>query len=85
MPSTVQHGVAMQPVESSQIEAIGHAAESSTLAIQFKGKNGPGSIYHYRNVDAELFKQFQSAESIGSQFYKHIKPFAEKFPYQKMS
>jgi hypothetical protein len=85
MSSTVQHGITMQPVTSSQIEAIGHAPATNTLAIQFKGRTGPGSIYHYQNVDAEQFKQFQAAESVGSHFYKHIKPFAEKFPYQKMS
>jgi hypothetical protein len=82
--SSIHHGITMTPVESSQIEAIGHAADTKTLAIQFKGKTGPGSIYHYQNVDAEQFKQFQESESVGSHFYKHFKPFAEKHPYQKM-
>lgn len=76
--------ITMQPVESSQIHAIGHAPETNTLAIQFKGKNGPTSVHHYDNVDAEQFAAFRSAESVGSHFYKHIKPFAEKFPYRKV-
>jgi hypothetical protein len=76
--------IALQLVESSQIHAIGHAPEANTLAIQFKSKGGPGSVYHYQNVDAEQFAAFSSAESVGSHFYKHIKPFADKFPYQKV-
>ncbi|MDY0975024.1 KTSC domain-containing protein [Massilia sp. CFBP9012] len=82
--STVLHGITVTPVESSRIVAIGHAPESNTLAIQFKRGDAAGPVYHYQNVDAEQFQQFQGAESIGSHFYKHIKPFAEKFPYQKM-
>lgn len=78
------HGIEMLPVDSSQIAAIGHNADNSTLAIQFKGRNGPGSVYHYQNVDAEAFEQFAASESIGSHFYKHIKPHADKFPFQKM-
>lgn len=84
MSSNIQHGINMQPVDSSQIEAVGHNPETNTLAIQFKSGAGPGSIYHYQNVDAETFAAFQSAESVGSHFYKHIKPHADKHPYQKM-
>jgi hypothetical protein len=78
------HGIEMLPVDSSQIAAIGHDTAGNTLAIQFKGRNGPGSVYHYQNVDAAAFEQFAAAESIGSHFYKHIKPHADKYPYQKM-
>jgi hypothetical protein len=77
--------ITMNPVESSQIEAIGHDAATNTLAIQFKGKAGPGSIYHYANFSAELFRDFRSAESIGSHFYKCIKPCSDRFPYVKVS
>ena len=44
------------PVESSQIAAIGHDADTNTLAVQFKAKGGPGSIYHYSGVDAKTFE-----------------------------
>jgi hypothetical protein len=78
--------IPMNAVESSQIAAIGHDPDTSTLAIQFSSKGDkPGSVYHYQNVDAELFREFAGAPSIGKHFYKHIKPFAEKFPYQKVS
>lgn len=77
--------IAMDAVDSSQIHSIGHDAASSTLAIRFKNKGGaPTSLYHYRNVSADDFAAFRAAESIGSHFYKHIKPFADKYPYVKV-
>lgn len=75
----------LNPVESSQIHAIGHSAETNTLAIQFKKKDGPGSVYHYANFTADDFAAFKGAESIGSHFGKHIKPAAEKHPFTKVS
>lgn len=78
--------IPLNPVESSQIAAIGHDPETSTLAIQFKGKgDAPGSVYHYQNFDAEQFRALSGAESIGSHFYQHIKPASDKHPYQKIS
>jgi hypothetical protein len=75
----------MDSIESSQIDAIGYDAETQTLAIQFKAKGAaPGSLYHYSNVDAALFAEFSSAESIGSFFYKNIKPFKDKYPYARI-
>lgn len=83
---TIEHPViALQPVESSQLAAIGYHAETQTLAIQFKGKNGPGSIYHYANFTAEDFAAFLAAESQGSHFKRIIKPAQDKFPYVKVS
>lgn len=77
--------ITMDSIESSQIDAIGHDADSQTLAIQFKAKGtAPGSVYHYANIDAALFAEFSSAESIGSYFYKFIKPFPEKYPYVRI-
>lgn len=76
--------IEMQPVESSQIAAIGHHAESNTLAIQFTSKTGAGSTYRYQNFTAEDFAAFKGAESVGKHFYAHIKPFAEKHPYEKI-
>ncbi|NOV25924.1 KTSC domain-containing protein [Cupriavidus necator] len=77
--------IAMQPVDSSQIHSIGHDAETGRLAIRFKNKAGEAtSLYHYSNVTAEEFAAFSGAESIGSHFYKHIKPFSEKYPYAKV-
>lgn len=75
----------MHTVESKQIHAIGHDAETNTLAIRFKNWKGEvTSLYHYENFTAEDFEAFKSAESIGSHFGKHIKPFAKKYPYTQI-
>lgn len=75
----------MKPVESSQIHSIGHEPKAGILAIRFKAKDGsPTSLYHYRNVTVDDFAAFSAAESVGSHFYKHIKPFADKYPYERI-
>lgn len=77
--------IPLTAVSSSQIEALGHDPATNTLAIQFKGKGDkPGSIYHYANVTPDLFEAFKGAKSIGSHFYAHIKPHADKFPYRRI-
>jgi len=77
--------ITLDAVESSQIAAIGYDAGSQTLAIQFKGKGDqPGSVYHYSNFTLEDWEIFHGAESIGSHFYKNIKPFKDKYPYVKI-
>ena len=73
--------ITMQPVKSSQLEAIGHDAVTEILAIRFKG----GAIYHYSNVDAAVFANLRDAESVSSYFGKFIKPFPDRFPYQKQA
>jgi hypothetical protein len=81
----VTQQITMDAIESSQIEAIGFDADTQTLAIQFKAKGAaPGSLYHYSNVTAEDFAAFRDAESIGSHFYKNIKPFKDKYPYVRI-
>ncbi|RQZ08932.1 KTSC domain-containing protein [Burkholderia stagnalis] len=82
--TTAPH-IPVQEVESSQIHAIGHDAATNKLAIRFRNKAGePSSLYYYENVDAETFEAFRSAESVGSFFYKTIKPFPDRFPYQRI-
>lgn len=77
--------VPLKEVDSSQIHSIGHDGATNTLAIRFKTKDGaPSSLYHYSNVSAEDFSAFERAESIGSHFYKNIKPLKDKYPYQKV-
>jgi hypothetical protein len=78
--------ITLHPVESSQINAIGHDAETNTLAIQFKSWKGDvGATYHYANFTAEDFAAFKGAESLGKHFGKSIKPFADKYPYTKVA
>jgi hypothetical protein len=77
--------IALEPVESSQIHAVGFDPVTNRLAIQFKSKAGPGSIYHYRNFTADDFAAFRAAESLGAHFGKFIKPEAEKYPFEKVA
>lgn len=80
--NTTTSAITMDEVESSQIFAIGYHAETSTLAIRFKTKDGePAALYHYEQVTPEDFKAFRDAASIGSYFYRHIKPYDVKYPY----
>ncbi|KGD52022.1 KTSC domain protein [Burkholderia pseudomallei] len=83
--TTVPH-IPLQEVESSQIHAIGHDPATNTLAIRFKSRvtGAPRSLYHYANFTAEDFAAFRDAESIGSHFGKHIKPYDKKHPYTKV-
>lgn len=70
----------LTPVQSSQINAIGHSAAAKVLRIEFKN----GDLYEYQNITTEIFDALKNAPSIGSHFYKHIKPFKDKFPYAKL-
>ncbi len=72
-------------VESSQISGVGHDSSTQTLGVRFKaGKRSAASEYHYSNVSNELFTQLVNAESVGSYFGQHIKPFADLYPYRKI-
>lgn len=77
----MKHNIELQPVSSSQIEAIGHDPQTNTLAIRFARG---GSLYHYRNFSVEQFKELSEAESVGSFFYKRIKADPESFPYTRI-
>ena len=70
----------LYPVESSQVNAIGHDEATQTLAVQFK--HGAGAIYHYPGVSRETFEAFKGAESIGKYFGQHLKhmPFTKYRP-----
>ena len=76
--------IALEPVESNQVGAIGYDEATKTLAVQFK--RGARAIYHYPNVERETFEAFKGAESIGTYFGQHLKalPF-EKFPGEEVA
>lgn len=61
--------IALKPVESSQIEAIGYDAETQTLAIQF---NGGKKVYHYADVPQEVFDGFGNG-SAGKHFASAVR------------
>lgn len=77
--------IALEPVVSSQVQAIGHDAATNTLAIRFPGWEGkPGTLYHYANFNAEQFAEFAAAPSIGTFFTQKIKACEALFPYTKI-
>jgi hypothetical protein len=76
--------IALVPVTSSQLHSIGHDADTNTLAIRFKGKNGPGSLYHYKNLTKDDFAAFSNAESKGSFFKSKIKIATDSYPFTKI-
>lgn len=69
--------IAMTPVESHQIAAVGYDASRKTLAVTFT--RGSGAVYHYPNVDTKVHTDFMAAESKGAFFGQHIKAL----PFQK--
>ena len=72
----------MTIVQSSNIEAIGYAEESHTLAVQFKGRKGAaGSLYEYANVPVGVWHDFLQAVSKGAFFASALKG---KYPTVKV-
>jgi hypothetical protein len=74
-----QLDIALTPVSSNQVAAVGYDQATNTLAVTFT--RGPGHTYQYPNVSPELHNQFMEAESKGSFFGTHIKPL----PFKKFS
>ena len=75
--------IPLTPVESSQIFAIGHDPGTNTLAVQFRSKSGPGNVYTYADVDAELHAEFMKAKSKGAFFGTTLKG-NPKHPHTKI-
>lgn len=60
----------LQPVQSSNIAAVGH--EGTTLYVQYKGKGEP--IWSYAGVEPHVFKELLGCGSIGRYMADFIKP-----------
>lgn len=76
--------IPMLAVKSSQIAEIGHDPATGIMAVRFKSKTGPGSLYHYRNVTADDFEVFRTAESLGLHFASRFKARADKHPFERV-
>lgn len=61
--------VELQPVESSNVAAIGHHAGSNTLYIRFQN----GGMYQ-GPCSGKEFEALAKADSIGGHFHKHLRP-----------
>lgn len=62
--------IAMKPIKSSNIEAVGYDKEKQELHVTFKGSG----TYVYANVPQAKHTALLGAESVGSFFHTHIKP-----------
>lgn len=62
--------IALQPVTSNQIRAVGYDHDSRTLAVSFT--RGAQNVYHYPDVEPETACAFFMAESLGRHFGEHI-------------
>lgn len=68
--------IALTPVESNKVAAIGHCPVTNTLAVAFKTGN---AVYCYQGVTAEQHAAFIGAESIG----KHFGANFQSAPFKK--
>lgn len=72
--------------DSDIIEAIGYEMQAVlksgvTGAMEVVFKASPDTVYRYDDIDADVFIQLVSAESIGKEFHRMIK--APKVPFTK--
>lgn len=58
-----------EPVESSQVESIGHDEAMGILVVKFK----KGGLYAYADVPRSKFSDMKASESVGGYLGKHIK------------
>jgi len=59
----------MEPVESSNVKAVGHDPATSTLRVEFH----KGGIFDYEGVTSEKHAAFMASASKGSHLHKHIR------------
>jgi hypothetical protein len=59
----------MEPVESSNIRAIGHDPKTLTMRVEFKN----GGTYEYANVPAHAHADFMSSPSKGQHLLRNIR------------
>lgn len=67
--------IALQPVDSRKLHAVGYCPERQILAAQFAVG---GAIYHYEGFTPEQHAAYEAAESKGSHFGKHIQVLPSK-------
>lgn len=65
---------------SSNLKSIAYNKKTKILVVTFRS----GSIYEYRNVEADLIEELKFAESRGRFFIQHIVRHPEKYPYRKI-
>lgn len=59
----------MEPVNSSNVQTVGHDDDSSTLQVEFKN----GAMYQYFDVPEAVFIALREADSVGGYLAANIK------------
>ena len=73
----------LTPVESSQIDSIGHTPNANVLFIRFRAPHrARRPTYAYFDFPAEKFQDFLKAESKGRFLNQEIR---DKYKYQKLT
>lgn len=67
----------MQPVSSSNIDAIGYDAENQFVYVRFLN----GSLYAYKGVPEHEFENLKTAPSVGSYLNRNYK---NVYPYERV-
>ena len=70
----------LEPVESSNIAAVGYDSQHSQLYVQFKH----GGTYRYDEVPLQLHMKIMDAESCGKAFHALIKTAQPPFAFTKL-
>jgi hypothetical protein len=61
--------ILMEPVQSSNLSAVGYDEAARILALEFRS----GALFHFKNVPLGLWERMRDAPSPGSFFYHHVK------------
>ena len=97
MADKIPDRVTMQPVESSQIKAIGHDSQENHLYVEFhpsKKEPDKRSIYRYGNFESSHHSALMGMDadgekiadhSFGSHFTRHIKSNPTAHPYVRLN
>lgn len=62
--------VTMDPVRSSNVEAVGYDVERQVLVVRYRG----GASYEYDGVSADERAEGLAADSVGGWLARRIKP-----------
>lgn len=82
LQSVTYYGVsiALTPVASSNVGAIGHCAADHVLIVQFRS----GAVYAYRHVKSSIHAALMAAPSKGRYLAQHIVSKALVFPCERL-
>lgn len=74
------NGIEMQPVESSNIAAVGYNEVQQAMRVQFTS----GDTYHYDNVPKDVFEAFHASKSKGRFFASEIRTKPDVYKARKV-